>query len=323
MPMENIIKQPQYDFLNTNPLLGPNIILLALGGSYAYGTTTPTSDIDIRGCALEQKKHLLTNHNFEQVTDNTTDTVIYSLKKMVSLLSACNPNIIEILGCRPGHYLKITPAGQMLLDNKQLFLSKEACKSFGGYASAQLRRLDNKTARKFTPDENERHICDRLKEMRPYDSISFAVKNTGSHNEICISGRFTNIPFREFYTNIAELNQTVREYERNSKRNKNAIEHGKIAKHMTHLLRLYMMLEDILKDGEIVTYRTKEHNLLMDIRNGKFLDKNEQPTKEFFDLVKEYEDRTNTAKIHSDLPDKPDYEKINQLLINIYETYVF
>lgn len=30
-----------YDFLRTNKNLGKNIILVGLGGSYAYGTNTP------------------------------------------------------------------------------------------------------------------------------------------------------------------------------------------------------------------------------------------------------------------------------------------
>ena len=36
-----------YDFLLDNPKLGPRICLLGLGGSHAYGTNVPESDLDI------------------------------------------------------------------------------------------------------------------------------------------------------------------------------------------------------------------------------------------------------------------------------------
>ena len=48
-------------------------------------------------------------------------------------------------------------SGQELLDNRNLFLSKRAAKSFGGYASAQLRRLQNAIARDSMP-QTERDL---------------------------------------------------------------------------------------------------------------------------------------------------------------------
>ena len=35
---EQVVAMPEYDFLQTNPHLGKNIMFLTLGGSYAYGT---------------------------------------------------------------------------------------------------------------------------------------------------------------------------------------------------------------------------------------------------------------------------------------------
>ena len=53
------ILTPDYDFLRKEPL-GENIILLGLGGSYAYGTNIETSDIDIRGIATHSAGDILT-----------------------------------------------------------------------------------------------------------------------------------------------------------------------------------------------------------------------------------------------------------------------
>ena len=144
---KELLKTTEYDFLRTNPHLGNNIILLGLGGSHAYGTNVEGSDVDIRGIALNSKEEILSATNFEQVLNEPTDTTIYSIKKIMQLLTNCNPNTIEMLGLRPEQYLYVSPIGQELLDNKKMFLSKRAVQSFGGYATAQLRRLDNKSAR--------------------------------------------------------------------------------------------------------------------------------------------------------------------------------
>ena len=56
-------------------------------------------------------------------------------------------------------YLIKSELGQELIDNSRLFLSKRAIKSFGGYADAQLRRLQNAIARDALPQsDREKHI---------------------------------------------------------------------------------------------------------------------------------------------------------------------
>ncbi len=91
---------------------------------------------------------------------------------------------------------------------------------------------------------------------------------------------------------------------------------------MAHLIRLYMMCIDILEKEEIITYRDKEHNLLMSIRNGEYLDSNRQPTSEFYDLLNEYEKRFDYAKENTSLPDVPDYKRIEEFKMYINERIV-
>ena len=93
-----LIEKQEYDFLRNDPRLGDRIILLGLSGSYGYGTDREGSDIDLRGIALNGRSDLLGLDVFEQFEDRATDTVIFSLKKIVGLLMNCNPNTIEILG---------------------------------------------------------------------------------------------------------------------------------------------------------------------------------------------------------------------------------
>ena len=104
----------------------------------------------------------------------------------------------------------------------------------------------------------------------------------------------------------SDMKNIVSEYGKIGQRNKKAIEHGKIAKHMMHLIRLYLMCIDILEKEEIITYRENDLNFLMSIRNGDYLDTEGHPTKEFYDLVDVYEKRMQAAAEKSRLPDKPD-----------------
>lgn len=329
------LKSKEYDFLRTDKNLGNNIIILTLGGSHAYGTNNEGSDLDIRGCALNSKMQILTNENFEQFVNNETDTTIYAFNKLVALLSNTNPNTIEMLGNKSEHYFYVSPIGQELIDNVHLFLSKRACHSFGGYANQQLYRLNQKAAHQMSQSELEKHILKTLEFMQtdftkkytPYedDSMKLYIDKAvqeGYDTEIFMDVKLHHYPLRDYCSMWNELQNTVRQYGKIGKRNEKAIEHGKIAKHSMHLIRLYMMCLDILEKERIITYREDEHDLLMDIRNGKYLDSNDQPIPEFFEMANDYEKRLDYAKKNTSLPDNPNYKAINEFVASVNERVV-
>ena len=68
------LNNQEYDFLRTDEHLGENIILLGLGGSYAYGTNIESSDVDCRGVALNSKKEIL----FNPIAPNSTKRTNFS-----------------------------------------------------------------------------------------------------------------------------------------------------------------------------------------------------------------------------------------------------
>lgn len=333
--IKEVLKTGEYDFLREDKNLGDNIILLTLGGSHAYGTNNENSDLDVRGCALNSKMQILTNENFEQFVNEATDTTIYSFNKLISLLSNCNPNTIELLGNKPEHYLYVSNIGKELINNSHLFLSKRAAYSFGGYATAQLRRLDNKAVRLVNQEQRERHILNSI--MNAFhtfpekyfhfeeDSIKLYIDKSEQEEydtEIFMDINLHHYPLRDYKSMWSEMNNVVKDYSKIGKRNKNAIEHNKLGKHMMHLIRLYMMCLDILEHEKIVTYREKEHKLLMDIRNGKFLDEDRQPIPEFYEMVDDYEKKLEYAKNNTNLPDNPDYKRINEFVASVNERVV-
>ena len=330
-----MLNSSSYDFLRTNEHLGKNIILLTFGGSYAYGTNTDTSDVDIRGCALNSKEEILTNKNFEQFVNEETDTTIYSFNKLISLLINCNPNTIEILGCKPEHYFYLSPIGKELIDNRHLFLSKKCIHSFGGYANQQLWRLSNKSARLVSQEEQERHILSSIQNAATTFKDKFALYDEDNINlyvdksdreeydsEIFMDINLKHYPLRDYKGMWGEMNNIVKDYAKIGKRNTHAIERGKLSKHMMHLIRLYLMCLDILENGEIVTYREKDHDFLMDIRNGKYLDENRQPIAEFYEIVEEFEEKMQKAKEATALPENPDYKKIQEFVMSVNERVV-
>ena len=329
------LETAEYDFLRYNEHLGRNIILLGLGGSHAYGTETETSDLDVRGCALNSKSEILCNENFEQVTDIPTDTTVYSFTKLIQLLTDCNPNTIEILGLKPEHYLYLSDIGREMLDNRKMFLSRKAISSFSGYATAQFRRLDNKSARLTEQAIQEKHILGSIenaaKSFRdmyfeyPEDAIRLYIDeavSSGLETEIFMDITLKHYPLRDYKDMWNRMNDIVRDYAKVGKRNQNAISHNKLGKHMMHLIRLYLMCIDILEKGEIITYREAEHDLLMSIRNGAFLDGNRQPTDEFFEMVEDYKKRLDYAAENTSLPENPDYEAIREFTMYVNERAV-
>lgn len=334
--MENfkrLLKSNEYDFLRDNKYLGNNIILLTVGGSHAYGTNNESSDWDARGIALNAREDILgfySEPKFEQVVDVDTDTTIYSLNKMVRLLCDNNPNTIEILGCKPEHYLHVSKEGQMLLDNKDAFLSKRAIHSFVSYARAQLGRLENAVARDSLPQkEKEKHILNScLNAMGSFNERYKDFGNGGFNlsigdsdkadivSEIFCDVNLSHYPLRDFNGFVNELTSIVRSYNKVNHRNHKK-DDAHLNKHIMHLFRLYIMGYDIIANKQIVTYREKEHDFLMSIRNGLFLNEDGTIKPNMYEELHKLENKLEYAIKHTELPDRPDYKTIEEMVYEI------
>ena len=331
---KDIINQKEYDFLRTNPHLGDKIMLLGYGGSHAYGTNVEGSDIDIRGIALNTKNEILLGRPFEQVIDNATDTVIYSFIKVVKLLSDANPNVLEMLFLEPNQYLYLNSVGEELLKNRKMFLSKRILYTFGGYARAQLNRLDNKVMRNLDQPGQEEHIMRSIQNAAstfpdkyfsyPEDSIKLYIDDAvqeGMQTEIFMDVNLKHYPLRDYKCMWAEMHNVVKDYSRIGKRAK-AAEHGnKINKHAMHLCRLMLTCIEILETCDMHTYRAKDHDFLMDIRNGRYMVDGKM-TEEFFGIVADLDAKMQEAAKTTKLPEKPDYKAIDKFVCKVNEMVV-
>lgn len=297
--IRDMVSGKDYDFLRENEHLGDRIIFLTLGGSYSYGTNVETSDVDIRGCALNSKSDLLGLSNFEQVVNTQTDTTIYSFNKLVTLLLSCNPNTIEMLGCKPEHYFYINDIGKAMIDNRKLFISRRAVHSFGGYANQQLRRLENALARdKLPQSKREGHILKSMQgAIKSFESRYTSFENgsillyTADSNrddldkEIFADIHIDKYPAREFNSVMNDLSNVISTYDKLNHRN-----HKKDDNHL---------------------------NKLMSIRKGDYQNEDGTYRQEFFDMVNEFEKRMAYAKENTSLPDHPNMKQVEEFVIAV------
>lgn len=328
--IKTMVEGEQYDFLRTNPHLSGRIVFLTLGGSHAYGTNIETSDVDVRGCALNSPSDLLGLTNFEQVVDNATDTTVYSFRKLISLLTSCNPNTIEMLGCRPDHYFMLTDIGREMIANRKMFLSQRAIDSFGGYATQQLRRLENALARdRLTQERKEEHILKSMQrsiksfedKYTSFENGSLLLYTADSEREELDKEIFADIhidkfPAREFNAVMNELTNIIGTYEKLNHRN-NKKDDGHLNKHAMHLIRLYLMCLDILEKEDIITYREADREMLLSIRNGEYMLDDGTYRPEFFEMVDMYENRLKYARANTSLPSKPDFKRVEEFVMDV------
>lgn len=328
--IKNLVASKDYDFLRTDPHLGNRIMFLTLGGSHAYGTNVETSDVDIRGCAMNNASEIVGLSNFEQFVNTATDTTVYAFNKLITLLTNCNPNTIEMLGCKPEHYIYMTDAGQEMLDNRKLFLSKRALYSFGGYANQQLNRLENAIARdRLAQAQKEEHILRSMENSVKSFESRYTKFDAGSiklftdisqredlNREIFADIHLEHFPARQFNSMMNDLHNVIGTYEKLNHRNHKK-DDAHLNKHAMHLVRLYMMCIDILEKEEIITYREADHDLLMSIRNGSYQNEDHTYKHEFFELIDDLKKRLDYAKENTSLPAHPNMKEVEEFVMSV------
>lgn len=143
---------------NVEKWLEDRTILKVYRGSHAYGTNHEDSDVDLGGVCIPPADYIIGLRNFEQWESKSytnfpayrkskqpAEITIYGIHKFFRLAFNCNPNVIEYLFTAKNHILKCTELGQILLANRELFLSKRVRYTFGGYAFSQLQRMTRKS----------------------------------------------------------------------------------------------------------------------------------------------------------------------------------
>ena len=165
--MTSIVKQLTEKELITPPRWMPdNIQLEIIMGSMAYGVNSDDSDWDVYGFAIPPKEMIFPHlqgyipgfgtkpQSFEQYQQHHAhdpdahggdgqeyDLTIFGIVKYFQLCMECNPNMIDSLFVAQELILHSTQVGQMVRENRRLFLHKGAWHRFKGYAYSQMKKI--------------------------------------------------------------------------------------------------------------------------------------------------------------------------------------
>lgn len=145
--------------------LPDNCQYLTIMGSDAYGVSSGASDTDIYGFCIPPKiltfPHLAgeipgfgrqiqrfeqwqEHHAIQPGTDREYDFSVYSIVKYFQLVMENNPNMIDSLFTPRRCVIHATAIGEMVRDQRKIFLHKGAWHKFKGYAYAQASKIKNK-----------------------------------------------------------------------------------------------------------------------------------------------------------------------------------
>lgn len=169
--MASTIKQLiERGFLNNVPAFIPdNIHYETMMGSVAYGVSSDTSDCDVYGFCIPPKNMIFPHldgeipdfgrqkkrfHQYQEHHVDDPDALagkgkqydfsMYNIVKYFSLCMENNPNMIDSLFTPQFCVLHITHIGNMVRENRKMFLHKGSWHKFKGYAYSQLHKMRTK-----------------------------------------------------------------------------------------------------------------------------------------------------------------------------------
>jgi predicted nucleotidyltransferase len=153
-----LIKPPRW--------LPANVQYETIMGSMAYGVSSDASDVDVYAWAIPPKEDIFPHlrgeivgfgrqaKRFEQFQEHhirdddalaghgrTYDYTVFGVVKFFALAMENNPNVIDSLFTPQTCVLHSTRVGNLVRENRRLFLHRGAWPKFKGYAYSQLHKL--------------------------------------------------------------------------------------------------------------------------------------------------------------------------------------
>jgi len=139
MPLSHLNQKNKYMKQITHEYLEENGLILfeCIIGSQAYGTQTPTSDIDKKFVYILPLDNILGTGYVEQINVNK-DYTGWELKRFLELMGSNNPTVLELLNTPEDCIITKHPLFDLILARKEDFITKACKNSFGGYARQQI-----------------------------------------------------------------------------------------------------------------------------------------------------------------------------------------
>ncbi len=306
-------------------------------GSHLYGTNTPESDVDFCGVFIPPINYYFGLDKVGEVdlsiidkldngknTKDAVDRKFYELRKFVTLAMENNPNLLEILSVNKPNIVYANDIGIKLLDNKHLFPHKGLERRFIGYSLSQKKKL-------YVKSGNMNDLKEGLTKLeffhynvingRPNLKYIFQIEN-----DLINSGFFKDNENQHFkigdifiQKNITIKNAIGQVKNRISKfgNRKDLVEEfGFDLKFGSHCVRLLLEGKELLETGEI-KFPLSYADLILEIKSGKY------SLSELEEMIEYYENEIRLSFEKTQLPSKPQYDKINKMLIDILQQHFY
>ncbi len=115
------------------------ILFETIIGSQAYGTQTPTSDIDKKFVYILPMDNIMGTGYVEQINVNK-DYTGWEIRRFLELMGSNNPTVLELLNSPEDCIIYKHPLFDDILAHKEDFITKICKDSFGGYARQQIKK---------------------------------------------------------------------------------------------------------------------------------------------------------------------------------------
>ena len=292
----------------TATLLPDGLIYLGWRGSVAHGMYVPSDDPDsiddkdVMGVYVNPVEHYLGFGRADVIEkwEGQYDCVFYEVRKLVSLLLNCNPNVLSLLWLKDNSIIYAHMLGIKLRENRDIFVTKKAYHSFNGYAYGQFKRMTHMNQDTLADIETRR--IGLIAERCSVTDGEITLPPGASDDLIDKKKQYDEIRGRYFKGYMG------------NKRRELVERFGYDCKNAAHLIRILRMGIEFLTEGTLYVEREDKYEL-MDIKRGAWpLDKVKVEAERLFQLAQE-------AYVRSPLPPEPDRDRAEQLLISIVSDY--
>lgn len=164
---------------------GSKPLYLVIRGSHAYGTNIETSDTDYAGVFIQSMDDILGNKYKEQINDDKNDIVIYEIRRFLELLETNNPTVLELLNTPEDCVVYKDPIFDMVLENRDKFITKKCAKSFGGYTVQQISKAKGQDKKQNWEKDKvtRKDVLDFVYVIEGEKSITWKVWNSDGERE--------------------------------------------------------------------------------------------------------------------------------------------
>ena len=158
-------------------------------GSHLYNLNNEHSDVDTGGVFICTNRQLLGCFGYQsQISDTRHDNTWYEIGELIRLLLKSNPTVLESIFIPSSKVLgKINPSMQLIIDNREKFITKQCFNPFFGYAKSQIDKARGLNKKIVNPVNQPLTPFDFIYTFKGQGSIKFDkwLAERGLFNEFC------------------------------------------------------------------------------------------------------------------------------------------